>query len=476
MKPNIVLIMVDQMRGDCLGVNGNKNIETPTLDMFAKKGVNFEKAYSAVPSCIAARAGVLTGMKQKNHKRVGYQDGIPWDYEHTIASEFSNAGYHTQCIGKMHVYPERDLCGFHNIMLHDGYLGYTRDKNKVSDEINDDYLKWFRNKKGHNVDLIDSGLECNSWVSRTWPYEEEVHPTNWVVNESIDFLRRRDKRKPFFLKMSFVRPHSPLDPPEFYYNQYINEEIDDPYIGAWCDKSDEEKNGLNINCIKGNVNKKAIKRARSAYYGLITHIDHQLNRFLMSLEENNQINNTIILFTSDHGDMLGDHNLYRKAVPYEGSVRVPFIISDFGNILDIRKKEKKDLLIELRDIMPTLLDIAGIKIPKCVDGRSIIKKLKDNVSWREYIHGEHSFGYDSNHYITDGKRKYIWYSQTGIEQFFDLEKDSKEIYNLINNIEYKNEINLFRKRLINELKDREEGYSNGQELIVGKNPVAILKK
>ena len=395
MKPNIVLIMVDQMRGDCLGVNGNEFIETPNLDMMATEGYNFENAYTAVPSCIASRAAILTGMSQKSHGRVGYEDGVSWNYKNTIASEFSKAGYHTQCIGKMHVYPERNLCGFHNIMLHDGYLHFARNKEgKAATQIEqcDDYLKWFREKKGHNVDLIDIGLDCNSWVSRPWGYEENLHPTNWVVNESIDFLRRRDPSKPFFLKMSFVRPHSPLDPPKFYFDMYKDEDLPEPLMGDWANKEDEENRGKDINCVKGIINKKALKRAKAAYYGSITHIDHQIGRFLIALSEYGELNNTIFLFVSDHGDMMGDHNWFRKGIPYEGSARVPFFIYDPGNLLKGKKGKVFDEVLELRDIMPTLLDFAHISIPDSVEGLSLKDLIEErDYTWREYIHGEHSF-------------------------------------------------------------------------------------
>lgn len=478
MKPNIVLMMVDQMRGDCLGVNGNEFIETPNLDMMATEGYNFENAYTAVPSCIASRAAILTGMSQKSHGRVGYEDGVSWNYENTIASEFSKAGYHTQCIGKMHVYPERNLCGFHNIMLHDGYLHFARNKEgKASTQIEqcDDYLKWFREKKGHNVDLIDIGLDCNSWVSRPWGYEENLHPTNWVVNESIDFLRRRDPSKPFFLKMSFVRPHSPLDPPKFYFDMYKDEDLPAPLMGDWANKEDEENRGKDINCVKGIINKKALKRAKAAYYGSITHIDHQIGRFLIALSEYGALNNTIFLFVSDHGDMMGDHNWFRKGIPYEGSSRVPFFIYDPGNLLKGKKGKVFDEVLELRDIMPTLLDFAHISIPNSVEGLSLKDLIEERDStWREYIHGEHSFGDDSNHYIVTKKDKFLWFSQRCEEQYFDLEKDPKELTNLINSGEYKERIDYLRKILIRELDGREEGYTDGNRLLKG-HPVSTLK-
>lgn len=478
MKPNIVLMMVDQMRGDCLGVNGNEFIETPNLDMMATEGYNFENAYTAVPSCIASRATILTGMSQKSHGRVGYEDGVSWNYENTIASEFSKAGYHTQCIGKMHVYPERNLCGFHNIMLHDGYLHFARNKEgKASTQIEqcDDYLKWFREKKGHNVDLIDIGLDCNSWVSRPWGYEENLHPTNWVVNESIDFLRRRDPSKPFFLKMSFVRPHSPLDPPKFYFDMYKDEDLPAPLMGDWANKEDEENRGKDINCVKGIINKKALKRAKAAYYGSITHIDHQIGRFLIALSEYGELNNTIFLFVSDHGDMMGDHNWFRKGIPYEGSSRVPFFIYDPGNLLKGKKGKVFDEVLELRDIMPTLLDFAHISIPNSVEGLSLKDLIEErDFTWREYIHGEHSFGEDSNHYIVTKRDKFLWFSQRGEEQYFDLEKNPKELTNRINSEEYKERIDYLRKILIKELEGREEGYTDGNRLLKG-HPVSTLK-
>ena len=478
MKPNIVLMMVDQMRGDCLGVNGNEFIETPNLDMMATEGYNFENAYTAVPSCIASRASILTGMSQKSHGRVGYEDGVSWNYKNTIASEFSKAGYHTQCIGKMHVYPERNLCGFHNIMLHDGYLHFARNKEgKASTQIEqcDDYLKWFREKKGHNVDLIDIGLDCNSWVSRPWGYEENLHPTNWVVNESIDFLRRKDPSKPFFLKMSFVRPHSPLDPPKFYFDMYKDEDLPEPLMGEWANKEDEENRGKDINCVKGIINKKALKRAKAAYYGSITHIDHQIGRFLIALSEYGELNNTIFLFVSDHGDMMGDHNWFRKGIPYEGSARVPFFIYDPGNLLKGKKGKVFDEVLELRDIMPTLLDFAHISIPDSVEGLSLKNLIEErNSTWRDYIHGEHSFGEDSNHYIVTKRDKFLWFSQRGEEQYFDLENDPKELTNLIDSEEYKERMDCLRKILIKELEGREEGYTDGNRLLKG-HPVSTLK-
>ncbi len=147
-KPNVLLITVDQMRYDCLSIAGHPVVETPNLDELARTGVRFDRAYSATPSCIPARAAIFTGKSQTGHGRVGYQDRVPWRYDRTMPEEFAKAGYHTQCVGKMHVYPARNLMGFHHVVLHDGYLHHNRNKYSIPvsehyDEV-DDYLHWLR--------------------------------------------------------------------------------------------------------------------------------------------------------------------------------------------------------------------------------------------------------------------------------------------------------------------------------------------
>ena len=461
-KPNILLIVTDQMRSDCLGIAGNPVIETPYLDTMAGQGAIFTNAYSAVPSCIPARAALMTGLSQKTHKRFGYQDGVPWNYENYMAGEFAGSGYHTQCIGKMHVHPSRSLCGFHNIELHDGYLHYYRNSKTISEEsqfVCDDYINWLRERQGIYADTIDTGPECNSWVARPWVYQEHLHPTNWVTDRSIDFLRRKDPSRPFFLMMSFVRPHSPLDPPEYYFNMYQDKDVPAPLMGDWAEKEDNSREGLKFNASQGIIDKKALKKARAAYYGCITHIDHQIGRFLQSLSDHGVLNNTIILFTSDHGDLLGDHNLFRKSLPYRGSASIPLLIYDPGGLLGFRSGTRIDEVVELRDIMPSLLSFAGINIPGTVEGKSVLPLLKgEKSSWREYIHGEHTRDNYSNHYIVTGKDKYIWFSRTKREQYFDLDSDPDELHNLINETGRKQRIQYLRNILAQELADREESY------------------
>ena len=121
-RPNIILLMADQMRADCMGIVGHPDVKTPYLDALAADGVIYPNAYAACPTCVPARAALYTGMSQEHTGRVGYEDRVPWNYAHTLAGELSKAGYYTQCVGKMHVHPLRNNLGFHDVRLHDGYL------------------------------------------------------------------------------------------------------------------------------------------------------------------------------------------------------------------------------------------------------------------------------------------------------------------------------------------------------------------
>ena len=147
-RPNVLLVMCDQFRGDCLGIDGHPDVKTPYLDTLAADGVLFENAYSACPSCIPARAGLFTGKTPRHHGRVGYQDGIDWNYDHMLAQEMRDGGYQTAVVGKMHVHPPRLGCGFEHMRLHDGYIGHYRKANLphwMHQTVSDDYVRFLKN-------------------------------------------------------------------------------------------------------------------------------------------------------------------------------------------------------------------------------------------------------------------------------------------------------------------------------------------
>ena len=478
-QPNIILIMTDQLRGDCLGYAGHPDVKTPYLDTLASTGVVFSRAYSACPSCIAARAALHTGMEQTHHGRVGYKDRISWNYEHTMAGELAQAGYYTQCVGKMHVHPLRNYLGFHNVELHDGNLGAARRHSLSYSESQlsaDDYFYWLKQELGITADVNETGIECNSFIARPWIHEEKYHPTNWVTQRSIDFLRRRDPRKPFFLMASYLRPHPPFDAPYYYFDLYNNKELTPPYVGTWETDKYLKRDGRLYDSRTGPSDPELIRQAQVGYYACITHLDHQIGRLILALKEYEVFDNSIILFTSDHGEELCDHHMWRKARPYEGSCHIPMIITAGKNVLPgiVPSSVCRDI-VELRDVMPTLLDIAGAEIPDTVDGHSLLPLVRDpGQSLRSWLHGEHAFSEFSNHWIVTKCDKYIWYSSSGEEQYFNLEGDPHELNNLINNPSYQERISELREHLIDSLSGRPEGYTDGKKLIPERTAVDVL--
>lgn len=473
--PNVILICVDQWRGDALSHLGHPVVRTPWLDQLALEGASFTRAYSAVPSCIAARAALFTGLSQRSHGRVGYKDGVPWDYPATLAGAFTANGYQTQAVGKMHVYPERSQLGFQNVILHDGFLHHSRRRDRDAG-MTDDYLPWLRERTDATADYFDHGINCNSNVARPWDKAEHLHPTNYVVTQSIDFLRRRDPRKPFFLFMSFHRPHPPYDPPAWAFEQYLDAPVHEPYLGDWEEVFAPFENGARPDCARGIVPRDVLRRARAGYFGHMTHIDHQLNRFIEALQEYQVRGNTFICFVSDHGELLGDHHLWRKSMPYEGSSRVPLILSGPRGC-GITPGARPGQVVELRDVMPTLLDCAGLAVPDGVEGRSVLPAARGGAGpLRTHLHGEHSYVVcgGAAHWVTDGNEKYVWLSQTGREQLFDLRNDPHELHDLAAAPSHAARLAHWRAVLISELEGREEGYTDGTRLIPGREPRAVL--
>jgi arylsulfatase A-like enzyme len=468
-RPNIVLVNVDQWRGDCLGFVGHPTVETPHLDRMAADGVNFSSAYAGVPSCIAARASLHTGLRQATHGRVGYQDRVPWNYEVTLAGLLAGAGYHTQAVGKMHVFPERSLLGFHNVVLHDGYLHNAR-LNNDRIELVDDYLPYLKAKYGPQADYIDTGIGCNGYVVRPWVYDDLDHPSAWITTQAMDFLRRRDPRCPFFLFLSYHRPHPPLDPPRDYLHMYENKPLMHPPHGDWNESFHKGGRGLDSPVPHDEWQ---MDRARRAYYAQMTFIDHQLNRLTHALYAAGCQENTCVLFCSDHGDMLYDHGLVAKGLPFEGSAQIPFLVR-FPRSWGFQAGTTVGAPVELRDVLPTLCDVADVPVPASVEGRSVLPFCRgETPEWREYVHGEHTGAKLSNHWIVDHEWKYAWYSQTGEEQLFHLAEDPKEAHDVA--VQRPGKLAEYRQRLINELWDREEGFVVDGELQVGRPVRPVLR-
>lgn len=476
-RPNILLIHVDQWRGDCLSIDGHPVVHTPCLDQLAMEGARFSRSYSATPVCIPARAALMTGLSQRGHRRVAYQDGIPWDYDVTLAGEFTRHGYRTHCVGKLHAYPERNKVGFESAELHDGFLHFARDRTRGDFAENDDYVAWLRKQTGRSdADYFEHGLNCNSVVARPWDKEERLHPTNWTVTRALDFLAEPRGERPFFLYVSFHRPHPPYDPPAWAFEQYLHAEMPPPPEGDWVDDLAGWDQTPRPDAFRARYRADVLQRARAGYYGHMTHIDHQLNRLIEGLHEFRQRDNTWICFTSDHGEMMGDHLLFRKGYGYEGSARVPMILKGPGGSA-VGRGRVSDAVVEQRDVMPTLLECAGLPVPECVEGRSFLAHARgDAPPLRPWLHGELLLQGESMQWLTDGREKYLWRSREGAEQLFDLVADPRECRDLTRRggPEIEARLAVWRARLIAELTGREEGFVKDGRLQTGCRPIHLL--
>ena len=475
-RPNIVLIQVDQWRGDCLSVAGHPVAHTPTLDALALDGVRFARAYSSTPICIPARSALMTGLSARSHGRVGYEDGVPWNYRTTLGGEFTRHGFQTEAVGKLHAFPERSRLGFEHVVLHDGYGLAWRRRNRDLGDV-DDYLPWLRAQTSRTeADDFEHGIHCNSHVARPWPLAEHLHPTNWVTMHGIDFLRRRDSTRPFFLYLSYHRPHPPYDPPAWAFEQFIGTEMPPPPVGDWVDRFEGLENPFCANTARGRLRPDILQRARAGYYGHLSHIDQQINRFLWALRERDLWKNTWICFTSDHGELLGDHHFFHKSLPYEGSARVPLLLRGPAGA-KMPAGIVNDAVVEQRDILPTLLAAAGLPAPAGIDGHSLLGCARNpDASVRDYLHGETATHGGSVQWLTDGREKYVWFSADGHEQLFDLRVDPQELNDLNRTSDptVPTRLGAWRTRLIEALAGSEEGFVRDGVLVAGRSVKTTL--
>ena len=462
-RPNILLIMTDQQRGDALGIEGHPVLQTPNLDVLASSGVRFGRAYSTCPVCIPARRSLMTGQTPATHGMVGYQADAEWHPPATLPGVLRDAGYETAIVGRcMHTYPFRKRFGFDHMTISGG--------------PNDDYRHWLdqRAPEGANGPR-GAGIHVSSWVARPWHMDEHLHYTNWTIKQALRFFQTRDPSCPFFLVVSLIAPHPPFNPPAFYFDRYLRQPVHEPVIGDWAEPPPDGGKGVSIESHHVNLTGEALRSCRAGYYGLINHLDDMISLLFKGTAggcDHRSLANTVVAFTSDHGEMLGDHYMFRKQRAFEGSARIPLLLRAFPEVkLDIEPGHVADQPVCLEDIMPTLLDIAGVDTPSSVEGRSLVPLLRGGGAqpkWRSYLHGE---CIPFEHYLTDGKEKYIWNPSDGRELLFDLATDPTELHDLSGD---EPRIAPWRKRLIDELRDRPEGFTDGHQLIAGRPRSPLL--
>ncbi len=468
-RPDILLLMTDQHRGDCLSCAGHPVVQTPHLDWLAAAGVRFSNAFSECPVCVPARRSLMTGRFPANHGVVmNHIPEVPLPGP-TLPELLSHNGYQTHLCGKLHLTPLRKLHGFMSTDWADDAKPVI--KTSRGRPIVNDYQRFLVSEGMHLPGFSGAhGLSSNTPIARPWHADERLHFSNWVTDRAIEFLDRRDPTVPFFLKVSYLHPHPPCTPPSLYYERYLDVPLPPRPVGDWARVFEQPTRGNHRDPTRIYLEPPMQRQLEAAYYGSINHIDDQINRILMALPRPQE---TLIVFVSDHGEMLGDHQWFRKHCPWQGAVNIPFIIrppDSWGG----RTGEVCEAPVQLSDVMPTCLAAAGIAIPQHLDGRDLVPLLNGEPLRRDFVHGECADVRTLNsgvQYLTDGRRKYVWFPGRDEEQFFDLKQDPEELCNLALTAS-RDELAEWRARLISVLNGRPEGFVRDGKLAVLNGPTA----
>lgn len=438
-RPNVLFITVDQWPGSLMGCAGHPVIETPTLDHLASVGTRFSRAYSESPICIPARRTMMTGTSPRRHGDRTFQPSLPMPADlPTLAETFRRNGYQTQAIGKLHVFPQRDRIGFEEALLAEegrGALGGP-----------DDY-EIFLADRGHAGQQFLHGMSNNEYSWRTWHLPEDTHVTNWTTLMAARSIKRRDPTRPALWHVSYTPPHPPLVPLASYLERYRARDMDEPVMGAWAEDTENLPYPLKLaRDYWRQLPPAELADMRRAFYALCTHIDHQIRVIIGTLREEQILDDTIILFTSDHGDMLGDHGFYAKRLMQENSVNVPMILVGTAGDERVQVGDTDDRLVGLQDIMPTLLTLCGLAVPETCEGTSIVGPNK-----REHLYAETLAGAKAMRMLHDGRHKLIWYPAESRFQLFDLEHDPREMTDLSEDERYREVMDGLKRRLRDEL-------------------------
>lgn len=417
-KPNILLIQVDELAPHFLRSYGNKVAITPTLDALAARSVVFENSYCNYPLCSPSRASMHTGRLpfdiQQWDNGAEFHADLP-----TFAHYLKQAGYSTTLCGKMH------------FIGPDQYHGYEE---RLTTDIYPSDFSWtpdwrFPVRKGGGVrvsNVVDSGFALRNMQQ---DFDEEVGFNG--VRKIYDLARDPDDR-PFLLTVSYTQPHPPFVAPKKYWDLYEGVEIDQPRVPPISyenldefDKAKHLAHGTHLY----DLNEERTQASRRAYYAMISYIDELVGDLLRALSETGLEENTVIIFTSDHGEMLGERGMWMKDCFYDPSVRIPLMVAA-PNI----GPSNCDAVVSLVDLMPTLLDFAGVELPVATgqNGNSLVSLMRgDAQDWKnEAIVEFAGGGYPApSRMVRQGRYKY-WVTQGLDPVLYDLESDPDELENL----------------------------------------------
>ncbi|MDF1513483.1 MAG: choline-sulfatase [Anaerolineae bacterium] len=430
-KPNILLIMADQLIPMLMGAYDHPVVQTPNLNQLVEGGIRFDAAYSPCPLCAPARAALLTGT-HTSHNQV-------WDNAAPLASDFptmahylTNAGYDTVTSGKMHYVGADQLHGLRRRLTTDVYpsgLNWLPTPHRARDSR-------ILDRRSHANGYKLPRVGVSPWtIYMDYDEETQFRALQYLNTQYLSSLE--GEQDPFFLCVSFHHPHDPFKVPQDLWDLYEGKEITLPeYPSHMATTYSEMDRWLNAYHGTDRIDIKApesLYALRRAYYGLVTFIDRKVGELMKTLDKTGLRDNTVIIFTSDHGDMLAEKNMVQKRSFYEFSSRVPLIINmPDGSGAGTRCTEPVSLI----DIAPTLFELAGIDNYLPVDGQSLLPYVASVAEERVAFSESHTNGvYEPCFMVRKGPYKYI-FIRNEEHQLFDLENDPGEWHNLIGHQAY----------------------------------------
>ena len=421
-RPNILWICTDQQRWDTIRSLGNEHIRTPNLDRLVADGVSFENAYCQSPICTPSRAGFLTGMYPSAVH--GCMNGNErWDNAAPLISKtLADAGYDCGLAGKFHLSGAQ---GRIEPRTDDGYRVFHWSHHPHDDwPEGHSYIEWLKSK----------GKDYTSIYKDLGYIPSELHQTTWCADRAIDFMSE-ERSQPWLFSLNCFDPHSPFDPPREWLDHYPESDMPGPLFRESDLAAQERLKNVNFQRTARRPEDLGAKSYQAKYYAMIELIDHNVGRMLDALERTGQRENTVVIFTSDHGETLGDHGLLLKGCRfYESLVHVPLLISWPGRF---KSGLRSGALVELTDLAPTLLELAGLAVPDSMHGKALTAILEGRSSadrHREFVRSEYyralagvqSFGT----MVRSERFKQVVYHGHGLGELFDLDADPGEFENL----------------------------------------------
>ncbi|PHQ58776.1 MAG: iduronate-2-sulfatase [Maribacter sp.] len=445
-KYNVLFIIADDLTTTAVSAYGNQRPITPHIDKLASEGVRYTRAYSQYPVCGPSRASFMTGYYPNATRTYGYVSGrknIGPDRK-TWSQLFKENGYYTARVSKI----------YHMgvpIDIETGSNGQD-DEASWSERFNSQGPEWKAAGEGELVQGNPDGTlpikGGNVMTIVKADGDDLVHSDGKTAQKACELIKKH-KDEAFFLAVGFVRPHVPFVAPKAYFEPYSYEGIQLPrkLLGDW---DDIPKRGINyVTSLNGKMNTEQEKKAVSAYYASVTYMDAQVGKILKTLKEEGLEDNTIVIFTSDHGFHLGEHSFWMKVSLHEESVKVPLIIKVPG-----KKPAVCHSFTELLDLYPTISALAGLKYSKNLQGKSLIKTLDDpTFEVRDMAFSVSQGG--KSFLLRNTDWAYIQYDEdaaSGIE-LFDMKKDPEQFTNLAQSSEHAHTVAFFKKKLVQKLRE-----------------------